>query len=149
MAGSKFASLRGILLLAKNHLSGALPQMLNNSYINKKFEQYMKTGIRGSAGTSQKDGGMAMAMSPGQLKKDRRDPLMVGFEKYLLSKLTQADVRKDKWGVYLFNVNRVAYLVEKSEDDSKQRTTRNRVNKGVHAIKTITRKCTRSGKGEV
>ena len=148
MAESKFASLRGILLLAKNHLVGPLSQRLNNSFINPKFVQYIETGIRDSAPPSRSNGGTAVALAP-RPAEDGRDPLLVGFERYLLSKLGQADVCKDERGVYLFNVNRVAYLVEKSEDEGQQRITRRRLNAGVPSVQHITRRVPPSNKGEV
>jgi hypothetical protein len=60
----------------------------------------------------------------------------------------QNDVCMDERGTYLFNVNRVAYLVEKSEDEGKQRVTRLRIKDALPSITTINKKCPRSGKGE-
>ena len=82
------------------------------------------------------------------LNTDARDPFLVGFEEFLLKKLRQTDVCKDDKGIYMFNVNQVAYVVEESITEAQQRTTRKRMNEVSSSFNIQLRKCNRSGKGE-
>ena len=59
--------------------------------------------------------------------ENRRDPQIRAFEQYLLDNLRQSDVTTDNEGVYLFNVNQVAYLVEGSRSQEEKRSTRRRL----------------------
>jgi hypothetical protein len=76
------------------------------------------------------------------------DPMLVGFEEYLLKKLRPSDVCKDNQGVYMFNVNRVAYLVEESESKDQQRVTQRRIKDAVTSINVTSKKCPSSGRGK-
>jgi hypothetical protein len=81
--------------------------------------------------------------------QDNRDPFLVSFEKYLLCNLTQNDVCKDKdTGVFLFNVNRVAYLVEKSHTVDQQRATRSRLSDALPSINPTPKRLPPSNRGE-
>ena len=80
--------------------------------------------------------------------RNDRDPMLVKFEEYLLGNLRASDVCKDDDGVYMFNVNQVAYLVEGSVSKDDKRTTQRRVKEGVASIKAKIYKCTSYGKGE-
>jgi hypothetical protein len=64
-----------------------------------------------------------------------RDTQLRAFEQYLLSHMRASDVTTDSEGVYLFNVNQVAYLVEGCATKDEQRTSRKRLRdalEGVH-----------------
>ncbi len=78
-----------------------------------------------------------------------RDPLLVSFEKHLLENLKQLDVPKDDLGVYWFNVNRVAYLVENSVTHDQQGTTRKKIKDKTSPNSTINMKCPKSGSSEL
>ncbi len=77
-----------------------------------------------------------------------RDPFLVGFEEFLRKKLRQSDVCMDDQGIYMFNINQVAYVVEDSITEAQQRTTRKRINEFSSSFNIQLRKCSRSGKGE-
>ena len=79
--------------------------------------------------------------------ENRRDPQIRAFEQYLLDNLRQSDVTTDNQGVYLFNVNQVAYLVEGCCTRDEQRTTQRRVKEAISSINTFNTKCPRSGRG--
>jgi hypothetical protein len=87
----------------------------------------------------------AMAVAAVQ---DNRDPFLVSFEKHLLEKLDKASVGKDKSGVYLFNVNQVAYLVEGRETNDQQGVARKRIKDYVSSMKTVPMRCRKSGQGQ-
>ena len=77
-----------------------------------------------------------------------RDPMLEAFEAHLLKNLRETDVAKDEDGIYLFNVNQVAYLVEGSNTEEKQKTTRNRIKDTVKSLNTKKMRCKRSGQGK-
>ena len=80
---------------------------------------------------------------------DLRDPDLKAFEGYLLQNLRQTDVVKDQEeGVYLFNVNQVAYLVEESTTEDSKRATRIRVAKGIDQLHHQLRHSAGTNKGK-
>ena len=83
-----------------------------------------------------------------QVNESYRDPQLRAFEQYLLSNLRQKDVTTDHEGVYLFNVNQVAYIVEGSTTNEQQTCTRSRLKKAMPSLQSVSRKCPHSGKGE-
>jgi hypothetical protein len=82
------------------------------------------------------------------LNSDARDPFLVGFEEFLLKKLRQTDVWKDDKGMYMFNVNQVAYVVEESIAEAQQRATRTRMKKDLPSFNVVRKKCSRTGHGK-
>ena len=83
-----------------------------------------------------------------QVNESYRDPQLRAFEQYLLSNLRQTDVTTDHEGVYLFNVNQVAYLVEGSINRDEQRVTRRRMADALPKIQAVIKTCDKSGRGE-
>ena len=71
------------------------------------------------------------------VNEDRRDPQLRAFEQYLLQNLRASDVTTDEEGVYLFNVNQVAYLVEGSASKDEKRMTRQRVGAGLQSVSHV------------
>lgn len=117
--------------------------------------QVAKKDASGSALSSGGSGGMAVATKTTTstlvvaAAQDNRDPFLVNFEKYLLGNLTRNDVCEDHdTGVYLFNVNRVAYLVEKSQTKDQQRVTRNRLSNALPSINPTLRRLPPSNNGK-
>ena len=122
--------------------------------------QVANKDARGSALSCGGSGGMAVAatttttITPTPTRavaaaQDNRDPFLVSFEKYLLGNLTRNDVCEDHdTGVYLFNVNRVAYLVEKSQTKDQQRVTRNRLSNALPSINPTLRRLPPSNNGK-
>jgi hypothetical protein len=80
--------------------------------------------------------------------QEARDPVLVRFEEFLLNALRQSDICKDNQGIYMFNVNQAAYVVEDSIAEAQQRTTRKRIYEVISSCDVQLRKCNRSGKGE-
>ena len=81
-------------------------------------------------------------------RRDARDPFLVNFEKYLVEKLKPADMYKDNLGVFLFNVNQVAYLVEQSNTKDLQRATRKRISDSLPLYMHVTKRVPPSNNGE-
>lgn len=81
----------------------------------------------------------------------KRDHMLSQFEEYLLTKLRECDVIKDNQGVWLFNVNQTAYIIEGSCTDEFKRKTRRRVNNALSssAITLVMVKSPTPGKGEM
>ena len=80
--------------------------------------------------------------------ENRRDPQLRAFEHYLLDNLRQSDVTKDNEGVYLFNVNQVAYLVEGCCTRDEQRATRNRLKDALHSLSYVIKRVASGNKGD-
>ncbi len=72
-----------------------------------------------------------------QVNESYRDPQLRAFEQYLLSNLRQTDVTSDNEGVYLFNVNQVAYLVEGSRSQDEKKSTRRRVTENIQSFSHV------------
>lgn len=83
-------------------------------------------------------GGRAMATY--SAVEQQRDAQIVQFEQYLLQNLRASDVAKDEEGVYIFNVNQVAYLVEESTTKDQQKTSRNRIAPVLGSMSYTTRR---------
>jgi hypothetical protein len=83
-----------------------------------------------------------------QVNESYRDPQLRAFEQYLLSNLRQTDVTTDNEGVYLFNVNQAAYIIEGSSSDEEKYCTRRRVNKGMHELTHTLKETPQSKNGE-
>jgi hypothetical protein len=66
-----------------------------------------------------------------------RDPQLRAFEAYLLSRMRASDVISDEDGVYLFNVNQVAYLVEGSRSQDEKKSTRRRVTENLQSFSHV------------
>jgi hypothetical protein len=77
-----------------------------------------------------------------------RDPQLRAFEAYLLSRMRASDVINNEDGVYLFNVNQVAYLVEGCSTKEEQRTTRRRLADALSLLTYTTRRVPPANKGE-
>ena len=133
------------MLLAKNYLRGPLPSMLNNKAVNQSVEWYLEMGTT-HPGYSTDTRSVANVVAAA---RDKRDPMLVSFEKHLLQKLAQSDVcRDERSGTYLFNVNRVAYLVEKSETKDEQSTTRRRMKDALPSLAHIIKRVPPSNNSE-
>jgi hypothetical protein len=78
--------------------------------------------------------------------QEARDPVLVRFEEFLLNALRQSDICKDNQGIYMFNVNQAAYVVEDSIAEAQQRATRTRMIKD--SINVVRKKCPRTGHGK-
>jgi hypothetical protein len=79
----------------------------------------------------------------------RRDPVLRRFEEYLLSKLRTSDVvTDDSDGVWLFNVNQAAYIIEESNSKDEKRMTRQRVASGLQFVPFSTRAAPGCSSGE-
>jgi hypothetical protein len=76
-----------------------------------------------------------------------RDHQLRAFEQYLLQNMRASDVTKDEEGVYLFNVNQVAYFVEGSEAEDQQRCTRRRFQAVLPTVQHITMRVPPANKG--
>lgn len=83
------------------------------------------------------------------LNSDARDPFLVGFEEFLLKKLRQSDVCKDDKGIYMFNVNQVAYVVEESETRDQQNATRKRMASTMPSLQHIIKRLPPSNRGKI
>jgi hypothetical protein len=122
--------------------------------------QVAKKDARGSVLSCGGSGGMAVAATttttitptPAMAvaaAQDNRDPFLVSFENYLLGNLDKAYVHTDdETGVYWFNVNQVAYLVEGSGTHDQQSASRKRLGKKINAVSHPPRRCWKSGKGQ-
>jgi hypothetical protein len=80
-----------------------------------------------------------------QVNESYRDPQLRAFEQYLLRNMRQTDVTTDHEGIYLFNVNQVAYIVEGSTTNEQQTCTRSRLKKAMPSLQSLSRKCPHSG----
>jgi hypothetical protein len=79
----------------------------------------------------------------------RRDPVLRRFEEYLLSKLRPSDVVTDERdGVWLFNVNQAAYIIEGSVSDEEKYCARRRVKNGLPELQHSLKRTHQSNKGE-
>lgn len=134
-ANKGFSNLGGIVVLAKKYLKGCIPRMLNEARHKNALVQCVE-GNRPAAAS-------AVAAAP-----DNRDPQLKAFEDYLLKNLKKDDIMYDCHGKYLFNINRVAYLVEGSTTKDQQRTTLKRIKETMATIQHELHKCQRSGKCE-
>ena len=81
--------------------------------------------------------------------EQQRDPMLRSFEQYLRQNLRASDVATDEEGVFVFNVNQVAYLVEECDSKDKHKATRQKVKESLHSQHLIPRKCPRTGNGEL
>jgi hypothetical protein len=81
------------------------------------------------------------------VRESYRDPQLRAFEEYLLQNMRASDVTTDEEGVYLFNVNQVAYLVEGCTTNDEQRQTRRRVGHALPNLEHIIRRAPPSNKG--
>jgi hypothetical protein len=82
-----------------------------------------------------------------QVNESYRDPQLRAFEQYLLSNMRQTDVTTDHEGIYLFNVNQVAYLAEGCMTSNEQRATRTRVNDALHVLSYVIKRVPTGNKG--
>ena len=80
--------------------------------------------------------------------EQQRDPMLRDFEQYLLRNLRASDVATDDEGVYIFNVNQVAYLVEESTTDDQKKSSRRKVASALQKIIHTLRHSQRSSNGE-
>jgi hypothetical protein len=94
--------------------------------------------------TAQHNGGVAVP-TPTAVA---RDPMLTAFENYLLQNMRASDVVSDEEGILLFNVNQVAYLMEKSVTKDQQKTTKKRIKDAMNSAGAVTRRCSRTGNGE-
>jgi hypothetical protein len=76
-----------------------------------------------------------------------RDPVLRRFEDYLCSRLRQSDIIMDN-GIWLFNVNQVAYLAEGCETKEQQKATKRRIRDAMNSINIVVKKCARTGNGK-
>lgn len=76
-----------------------------------------------------------------------RDTLIIKLEKYFLENLDASDVCEDNYGVYMFNLYNMAYLLEESTTEDAKRATRRRVSKALTNFKHETKKMHQSQKG--
>lgn len=83
-----------------------------------------------------------------QALMDKREPISVKFEEYLIENLSPSDMYKDNHGMYMFNVDQVAYLVDKCASSDDKRTIQRRMKEAARSISTEPRRCPKSGKGE-
>ena len=77
--------------------------------------------------------------------RNNRDPALAKFEGYLLGKLRASEVCKHEEGVYMFNINQVAYLVEECKTKEQQKVTKKKVKEHILNIRVQMRRCQRSG----
>ena len=82
-----------------------------------------------------------------QVNESYRDPQLRAFEQYLLSNMRQTDVTTDHEGIYLFNVNQVAYLAEGCMTSNERRATRTRVNYALHVLSYVINRVPTGTKG--
>ena len=82
-----------------------------------------------------------------QVNESYRDPQLRAFEQYLLSNMRQTDVTTDHEGIYLFNVNQVAYLAEGCMTSNERRATRTRVNDALHVLSYVINRVPTGNKG--
>jgi hypothetical protein len=104
----------------ENDVAG--PGTLPNTQ-QQQQQQQQAVVVRGSGRSGQ-----------GALMESCRDPLIRGLDQYLCVTMKDADYTKDEEGVYLFNINKVAYLVEGSKTKDEKKMTRQRVEKALPSI---------------
>jgi hypothetical protein len=117
--GRNFARLSGIIVLTKDYLQGAVSVMLNNSFINEKFMHFVNTGERTLPPLNDDCSSNAVVTTARQQQyrrqmNDRRDPILVGFEKHLLEKLAKVGVDKMMCIALLFTLCMVMTLLAKA-----------------------------------
>jgi hypothetical protein len=77
-----------------------------------------------------------------------RDPMLQAFEEYLRKHLRASDIAQDSDGIFLFNVNQVAYLVEGCQTKDQQKATKKRIQESMHSVNAVVKKCARTGNGK-
>lgn len=76
----------------------------------------------------------------GCVPNPQRDEQIKAFEEYLLRNLKGGDVIKDTDGIYFFNINQVAYIVEGCTTPDQQMSLKNRLTHAIHAVTRITKR---------
>jgi hypothetical protein len=78
-----------------------------------------------------------------------RDPVLRKFEDYLHSRLREEHIITDELdGIWLFNVNQAAYIIEESNSKDEKRMTRQRVASGLQFVPFSTRAAPGCSSGE-
>jgi hypothetical protein len=73
--------------------------------------------------------------------------MLQAFEEYLRKHLRASDIAQDSDGIFLFNVNQVAYLVEGCQTKDQQKATKKRIQESMLSINAVVKKCGRTGNG--
>jgi hypothetical protein len=81
--------------------------------------------------------------------QEARDPVLVRFEEFLLNTLRQSDICKDNQGIYMFNANQAAYVVEESETLNQQNATRKRLASAMPSFQHIIKRLPPSNRGKI
>jgi hypothetical protein len=77
-----------------------------------------------------------------------RDPALAKFEWYILGSLSASDICKDEEGVYMFNINQVAYLVEGCKTQYEQKAIKKKLKEHILNVRVQMRQCKRTGNSE-
>jgi hypothetical protein len=108
----------------------------------------LSAAVSSMATSSSSHPSQAIATAESRVEQ-QRDPMLRDFEQYLLRNLRASDVATDEEGVFVFNVNQVAYLAEECDTKDKQKATREKVKEALHSRHLVPRKCPRTGNGEL
>jgi hypothetical protein len=125
--------------VVKDNLNGNIPDMLRQKN-NMMFMDYLARGLS-KAITEERE---ANTMSNGAVNAsvsidrrpqvidrsiDRRPQVIIQLERDLTTGLKENDIRLDEGGVYLFNLNQTAYIIEGCVTDAKKYAARERVSR--------------------
>ena len=130
--GVSYASLQGILKLTKEFLSGALPDAILIPQTGHKFHKYIETGVMDDSPSQEL---LNSIQSQQKELRDKRCDIIKRIESKVLASLNAADdIQMDKEGKYLFNVYKVAYIVDETinaPNEDARRATRDKIREEV------------------
>lgn len=145
--GVSYASLQGILKLTKEFLSGALPDAILIPQTGHKFHKYIETGVMDDSPSQEL---LAHIQEQQRAARNEEASIINDLSMHLLQNLRQHDIARDNEDKYIFNVHRVLYMVEECDNEKKERSIRERIQKDLLEMQPppIYKKCPKSGKSE-
>jgi hypothetical protein len=114
-----FAKLDDIMTLITDKLEGKIPDMLRKKN-NMIFMDYLAGGQSNKIAGERQANAMSNGAVNASFSIDRRPQVIIQLERDLAQGLKENDIRLSKEGVYLFNLNQVAYIIEKAMPEKKK-----------------------------
>jgi hypothetical protein len=114
-----FAKLDDIMTLITDKLEGKIPDMLRKKN-NMIFMDYLAGGQSNKIAGERHANAMSNGAVNASFSIDRRPQVIIQLERDLAQGLKENDIRLSKEGVYLFNLNQVAYIIEKAMPEKKK-----------------------------
>ena len=123
-----FAKLDDIMRVIKENLEGKIPDMLRQK--NKMiFMDYLAGGQSNKIAGERQANAMSNGAVNASFSIDRRPQVIIQLERDLAQGLKENDIRLGDGGVYHFNLNQVAYIIERDVTDVKRTSARERVSR--------------------